>query len=419
MDKKKKLTLPFFLAAAVVVALAATLAVILLPRAKENPKPEEEYNRVHVFHDEVRGVFIPTVYNLAFPSAPDLSADELQSEIDAIVGKCAEVGLNGIYFQVRPSCDALYRSEIFPVSKYLFTDGTLPFDPLEYLVGAAHAKNISVSAWVNPLRISVEAATPGDLPDGSPAKGEYSEYVVSYGGKLYFDPAEPKVRALVSRGVSEIVENYEVDSIIFDDYFYPYKVYEQDETGRNVLAVFDDEDSYKAYATDDSGIEDFRRENVNRLIASVHEAVKEADPKCRFGVAPFGIWQNDNGENGGSLTSGLESYSELYCDTLSWIENKTVDFIAPQIYWDTSSLTASFKVLAAWWNEKVKDSGVDLYFSHAAYRYADGDFEAGEMTKQLDFAKSLENYKGSIFYSFAAFRDDLGKICGELSEYYK
>ena len=181
-----------------------------------------------------------------------------------------------------------------------------------------------------------------------------------------------------------------------------------------MIAVFDDADSFAAYGSGYENIGDFRRANVNLLIKEVYTAIKESDKKCRFGVAPFGIWKNLAGENGGSATRGLESYYDLYCDTLAWCEAGTVDFVAPQIYWECDSSVASFEVLAKWWSEKLEGTDVDLYFSHAAYRYADGDFTPGEMTKQYEFSKALPNYRGSVFYSFAAFRDDLAGICGEI-----
>ncbi len=416
-ENKKTRYLSFILAAAVVL-VAALCVILILSGKKDSKDPDASPARRHVTPDETRGVYVPSVYNLAFPSRADLTASELKSEIDGIVSKAKELGLNTVCLQVRPCCDALYKSEIFPVSEYLSSKGELTLDCLDYLVEKAHAADISVCAWINPLRISVTNAETDDLPASSPARGELADFVVNYGGKLYFDPAHPEVRDLICRGVGEIVSNYEVDSIIFDDYFYPYTVWETDGDGKSVAAVFDDASSFASYGEEGETLEDFRRANVNDLVKEVYETVKKADPGCRFGVAAFGIWQNDDGKNGGSLTSGLESYGELYCDTLAWCKGGYVDFIAPQIYWKTSDLQASFKVLASWWNEKLKDTGVDLLISHAAYRYADESFDPGEMAKQLEYASQLSEYKGSLFYSYAAFRDDSQDICGEIKEFY-
>lgn len=419
MKKSKTSQLPLLLAAAVGVAIVAALLFVLGSKKTDGTEDQTEPPRVHVIHEELRGVYLPTAYNLTFPSKPDLSAEELKGELDSIIAKVKDVGLNTVILQVRPACDALYKSDIFPVSEWLSTDGTLPLDCLDYLVEKAHSEDISVIAWVNPLRVSVDEMTTDGLPDSSPAKGAYRNFVVSYGGKLWLDPAHPEARQLVADGVSEIVKNYAVDGVLFDDYFYPYAVYETDADGNEVAAVFDDAESFAKYGEEGVLLEDFRRANINSLVKGVYDAVKSTDPECRFGVACFGIWQNDDGENGGSMTSGFESYDELYCDALAWIDGGYVDFLAPQIYWETSFLRASFKVLSAWWNERVRDKNVTLYFSHAAYRYEDGDFEPGELTKQLVYASTLDSYRGSAFFSYAALRDDLAGICEELRSYYK
>ena len=425
MKEKKINILPIILAAAAAAALIVALILSLGGKKAEETggdttEPvETAAPRTHVAPSELRGAYVPTVYNLTFPSKADLGAEELKDELDAIVDDSISLGLNTVIFQVRPQCDALYKSDIYPVSTYLSTSGELPLDCLDYLVKTAHEKNVSVMAWVNPYRVSVGKATVDGLQDGSPARGKYADFVVSYAGKLYFDPAHPEVRDLVCDGIAEIVENYEVDAVIFDDYFYPYLEYETDGDGNRVLAVFDDAETFAKYGEEGVPLDDFRRANVNELVRRVHETVRSIDPECRFGVACFGIWRNDDGENGGSFTSGLESYSEIYCDPLAWINAGSVDFLAPQIYWETSSLTASFKVLSTWWNERVRGKDVTLYFSHAAYRYEGDDFAPGELTKQLDFARSLDSYSGSAFYSFAAFRDDLNGIREEIGGYYR
>ena len=419
MKKKKSMAVPLIAASAVALAAIIALALVVVSRRQNeresvnyDPAPKDE--RYHVIPDEALGVYVPTGYNIAFPSRPDLSASELEAECDALVADVGSLGLNTLILQVRPECDAFYDSDIFPVSRWLSTDRALTYDVLDRIVKTAHEKNISVIAWVNPLRVSAGNATLDDLPDSSPVKsGTLSECVVSYGGRLYLDPARPEARDLVCRGVTEIVEKYEVDGILFDDYFYPYSVYETDENGNELLAVFDDAESYAAYGSEYDDVGDFRRNNVNLMISEVYDAIKAVDKRCRFGVAPFGIWKNLSGEDGS--THGLESYFELYCDTLAWCEAKTVDFIAPQIYWSLDSETASFRDLAAWWSKKLSGSGVSLLFSHAAYRYGE-DFAPGEMTRQTELAKGLEGYAGSFYYSYAAFRDNLSGIRDEVTK---
>ena len=162
---------------------------------------------------EVRGVWIASVWNLDYPSRTDLSADELRAELDEILEVCAENGLNTLFFQVRPAADALYESDLFPVSAALSTSGELTFDPLRYLVNTARPRNIRVYAWVTPLRATLTGTDPEALPDGHPAK-EHPEWTVAYAdGKLYFNAGLPEVRQLVADGVREIVTRYDVDGV--------------------------------------------------------------------------------------------------------------------------------------------------------------------------------------------------------------
>lgn len=347
---------------------------------------------------EIRGVWIASVYNIDYPSSNSLTAAGLQAELDAILSTCVKNRLNTIFFQVRPACDALYKSEIFPVSPYISADGTLPFDPLEYLVTKAHSMNIYVHAWVNPLRVTVSGSDLGALPDNSPAKLN-PDWVVPYAdGKLYFNAGLAEVRQLIADGVTEIVENYDVDGVVFDDYFYPYPVY--DDSG--AIAEFDDAEEYEYYGGLFDNIADWRRDNINQIIKLCYNAVHEADPECIFGVAPSGVWQNNNGTNGGSDTRGFEAYHSLYCDALAWIEGGYIDYISPQIYWDFASSGTPYDVVLRWWNAALDGSEVKLYVSHASYKYEDGNWTSpkGQLTEQVEFARSERSYRGSIFYGY-------------------
>lgn len=375
--------------------------------------------------DEHRGVYIATAYNIDYPSKAGLDAETLASELDDIIETVLSVGGNAIYFQVRPNSDAFYASKLFPISSYLTgkTDGELPdgFDPLEYLVKKAHEKNIEVHAWVNPLR-----ATRGSLSNPKtdvealalkhPARLN-SSLVVEYAGELYYDPGLPEVRALVSAGVSEIVNGYDVDGVLFDDYFYPYP--EKGSDGETI--EFDDAETFAAYGGGKT-LDDWRRSNINSMIKSCYEAVKAADPNCRFGVAPFGIWQNNNGENGGSDTLGMEAYSVIFCDALAWAEGGYVDYLAPQIYWSFSQSNAEYDVIADFWNSRLDGTGVDLYISHAAYRYGtDSWSEAGvvdEITAQLRYARRLLTYKGSLMYGYDELKRNVDGVSDELASVY-
>ncbi len=361
---------------------------------------------------EVRGVWIATVFDIDFPSRPDLSPDELMSELDAILDTAGENGLNTVVFQVRPTGDALYDSDLFPVSEWLFTDGVLSFDPLAYLVEEAHQRNIRIDAWVNPLRLSVREGTIDDLPEGSPGR-DHPDWVTAYAdGRLYLNAGIPEVRQLVADGIAEIVKNYNVDGVIFDDYFYPYPVAGED----GMTVPFDDDAAYEAYGNG-LDVPDWRRSNVNELIRLCHDVVKAEDPRLQFGVAPGGIWRNNDGQNGGSDTLyGFESYTYLYCDALEWVRSGTVDYLAPQIYWQFETQYTPYDVVLRWWNAQLDGSGVKLYVSHAAYRYEEGDWAdpTDEMAEQVNFARSELTYTGSLFYGYDEVNRNIRGIADEL-----
>ncbi|MBR6290325.1 MAG: family 10 glycosylhydrolase, partial [Clostridia bacterium] len=221
---------------------------------------------------EVRGVWIASVWNIDYPSSAYLSDDELKAEIDDIIDNCKKLSLNTVFFQVRPACDALYKSDLFPVSQFLSADGKLSFDPLEYILDKAHHNKISVHAWVNPLRVTPGAGKLDSLPKDSPAR-VHPEYTVDYCGRIVLNAGIPEVRDLVSEGVREIVKRYEVDGVVFDDYFYPYP--QNDDSGRPV--PFDDGETFTKYGGGFSDVGDFRRDSVNKLVKACYDAVKETD----------------------------------------------------------------------------------------------------------------------------------------------
>ena len=414
-DKKTLLAVAAVCTAFVLLFGGIITAVALISRRKEPPHEEAAAAVEHM-----RGVWIASVSNIDFPSAPDLTKEQLESELDSIVDTADAAGLNAVFFQVRPSADALFASDIFPVSRYMSTGGTLTLDALEYLCAAAHKKGIAVHAWINPLRV----AAGGDidsLPDNSPAK-KNPAWVVKYAdGKLYFDCGREEVRKLICDGIKEIVENYDVDGVVFDDYFYPYPKYIQASDGTSALAEFDDGDTFAEYGRDFDDIGDWRRDNVNKLVRGAYETVKSADEHCAFGVAPFGIWKNGYGDESGSETRGSQSYYDIYCDTVAWIEGGYVDYVAPQLYWRESESAAPYDALCDWWSSTVeeKGDGIKLIICHAAYRYED-DWEnpAGTMLSQLRYASEKNVYSGSVFYGYEEIRDNLHGIRDELLEFY-
>ncbi len=361
---------------------------------------------------EMRGMWIATTININYPSKQGLTQDALKAEIDAIVNNAHELGINSLFFQVRPSCDALYDSDIFPASKYVSgVQGKTvdDFDSLAYMLEVAGRYNIDVHAWVNPYRVTMYRSDLEELSDDNPAK-VHPEYTVTYAdGKTYFDPGLPEVRELVVNGIKEIAQKYpDISGVHFDDYFYPYP------SGN---AEFDDEATYEKYGAG-MAKDDWRRDNVNLLVKEAYEAVKSVNPECKFGVSVFGVWANKKSDTPveGSETNAFEAYSELYCDALAWAEGGYVDYLIPQNYWSFDTAAAPFDDVARWWNANLDGKNVDLYMGHAAYK--SGDYPESEIYKQIEMCRTLSSYKGSVFYGYQNIEENIGGVADDIKKAY-
>ncbi len=348
-----------------------------------------------VANDYVRGVWVATVDNVDFPSQQNLSEKQLKDEIDQIVKSCKSNKINTVFFQVRPTSDALYKSYVFPWSHVVSgAQGTAPdgnFDPLKYIVSACHSNSIKLHAWINPYRIcKVEKLD--TLHASNPAKTNPEYTVTCSDGYIYFNPALKDVRDLVKHGVEEILRNYDVDGIHFDDYFYPYDVTD-----------YPDSEDYEKYGKEFDNIGDFRRNNVNILVSEVYDLVHKYDSV--FGISPFGIWDNLSQNKYGSKTKGLSSYSDIYADSRFWVKNGLVDYICPQIYWSTSDESAPFETLVKWWDKICSKTDVDLYIGHALYKLDDDykGFESSDQIKaQVDISKNYSSVKGNVFFNYSS-----------------
>ena len=411
MNKRKLIyTAALTFAAVIVGAIGSACS-----RDEQNLNPNTEEHDVPPVSaaEEVRGVWIASVYNINYPSSRELDASALKSEIDEIIDCAVESGLNTVCFQARPSCDALYDSGIFPVSSVISAGRVLPdgFDPLGYIVAKAHSAGIDVIAWINPLRVTASKADDREaafaqLSQESPA-AQHPEYCVFYGGGLWLDPGIPDVRQLVADGVREIVTSYDVDGVIFDDYFYPYP---------SDGDIYDDSASSTEFG---GGKErgDFRRENVNELVRLCGETVKNADADLSFGVSPFGIWRNSSTDPRGSDTAGLQAYDTLYCDALAWIDGGYIDYIAPQLYWSGDNQKASYDILLKWWSDAVKGSNVKLMISHGTYKISEWN-SSDEIARQIAESRMVSSYAGGLHYGYAAIRDDVLGIKEKLAGLY-
>ncbi|MBR5536425.1 MAG: family 10 glycosylhydrolase [Clostridia bacterium] len=352
---------------------------------------------------EMRGVWVSSVYNLDYPSRQDLSGDQLRQEADSIIANAKAWGLNAVFLQVRPSADALYASELVPWSGFLSgAQGQAPrdgFDPLAYFVEQCHAQGLELHAWINPYRITRTAAASREeafaqLCDGHPAR-QLAEHVVFHSdGCLYYDPGKPEVRQHLLAVSREILENYPVDGLHLDDYFYPG-------------SGFADEDTYRLYGGDFADIGDFRRDAVCQLIDALHKLTEEVRPEAVFGVSPAGIWATKYTMAMGADATGSQSYFDHFADSRRWVREGMVDYIMPQIYWELGSSTSDFGALLEWWSHTVDGTDVDLYIGLAAYKSAEAQvgsvwYGIDELQRQLDAVNADEQAAGVVFFRYGS-----------------
>lgn len=373
------------------ILAALLLLAVLIPAAYAAPILADT---------QMRGVWVSSVYNLDYPSTATANAATLMAEADIILDNCARLGFNTVFLQVRPSSDALYASDIFPWSRYLTgaPQGVEPsnhFDPLAYWVSGAHSRGLELHAWINPYRITRDGESEWEALDGENPAKRHPEWVVECGGNYYYDPALEEVRELVVDGAVELVRGYDVDGVHMDDYFYPE-------------ADFDDSGSFARYGAGYLDIADWRRHNVNLLVAALDERLHREDPDIVFGISPSGIWDNAKDNPRGSNTNGHSSYAQNYADSLFWIENGIVDYICPQIYWNIGSEAADFATLLDWWSGAVRGTDVKLYIGLAAYRSAETEdpenvwYGSDELSRQLGLIDSTGRAAGSVMFRYGS-----------------
>ena len=352
------------------------------------------YNRCTLV--EFRGVWIASVYNIDWPKTLDNPEAQKQEFIE-ILDKLQSLNINAIFVQIRPTSDALYKSYINPWSKYLTGEqGKYPgYDPLQFMIEETHKRNMEFHAWLNPYRITTQGTDLNELAPNNPARIK-PEWVLEFNNALFYDPENPEFIEYVAVTVYEIIKKYDVDGIHFDDYFYPYN-----------YPLPEGEDR-------DGEVANNRREAVNNLIRTIYKVIKSTKPSVKFGVSPYGVWKNKSSDLIGSESNSLESYYDLYMDTLTWIDECIVDYIAPQIYWSTDNNDSNYASMVIWWNDVVKDSGVRLYIGQ---NINDLDI-ASEIYKQIEINREYENVSGNILFSASDIVNDTDNVVMQLKEAY-
>lgn len=321
---------------------------------------------------EMRAGWLATVYRIDWPTTAMTSVTPARiaaqkAELIAILDSVQAANMNAVFFQIRPEADALYNSAYEPWSAHLGGDrGTYPgYDPTAFAIEEAHKRGIELHAWLNPYRFETSAKKyAGKHTD---YRAMHPEWILDYatynpdGSKIkdditILDPGNPAVRKLIKNVVGDILSKYDLDGIIFDDYFYAY-------SGTNSTL-----DSYSQglYKPTGKNLGDWRRENVNKMVADVYDTIQAIRPSVIFGVSPFGIWTTSSSvasSRGLTLPVGITGsnmYEQIYCDPVAWLEQGTVDYISPQVYWPTTSTGQDYKKLCPWWSDVAKK--YDKYF---------------------------------------------------------
>lgn len=355
---------------------------------------------------EFRGAWIQAV-NGQFLG---MGEKEMKNYLTNMLDNLKKANVNAIIFQVRVEGDALYRSANEPWSRYLTgVQGKNPgWDPLEFMVAQAHARNMELHAWINPYR----AKTKGTRSLAELHQiNKHPERFIRYDSQLFFNPSLQANRDWICHIVKDIVTRYDVDGLHIDDYFYPYPV---------GGVAFDDDEYFRR---DNRGIADkgdWRRDNVNRLIYQMHKTVRETKPWVKFGVSPFGIYRNVASTPSGSDTKGLQSYDDLYADVLHWVNNGWVDYCIPQVYWEIGHTAADYETLVKWWAENAANR--PLYIGqdvNRTVRAADlKNSSRHQQPAKFDLQRSLPAVQGSCLWDAASAAKNVGQFRRVLEQYY-
>jgi len=369
-------------------------------------KPGVKINRPPRARREFRAAWVATVANIDWPSKPGLSTADQQAEVIAILDTAVALNLNAIIFQVRPQCDAFYNSRLEPWSYYLTgVQGQAPdpyYDPLKFWIDEAHKRGLELHAWFNPYRAHHPKG--GPVTDKSIVKTHPEMVKKLAKGYYWLDPAKKETRDHSLAVVMDVVENYNVDGIHFDDYFYPYPSYEEN-------GDFPDDDSWSEYQAGGGTLSraDWRRDAVNTFIHTLYKKVKAENPWVQFGLSPFGIWQPYFPES----IRGFNQYAILYADAKLWFNEGWIDYFTPQLYWPISQIPQSYPILLGWWtrqNTHHRNLWPGIIPSRAR-----NDGRALEIINKIMVTRGMvPNAPGEVLFSMKALMQNYGDVANML-----
>lgn len=414
------------------IIISILLWAVTLTRAAE-PGTEGAY---------FRGAWIATVANIDWPSRESQGNTlRQQRELIEILDSLHAIGINAVIFQTRPTADALYDSELEPVSSWLTgKQGSwgeqMPWDPLEFIVTEAHQRNMEVHAWLNPYRVNIGNLSMDHLAQNHVMR-MHPEWFWKYGTQWYFEPGLDDTREWICMVVEDIVTRYDIDAIHMDDYFYPYPI------GGQSLP---DRACFEANPRGFVDIRDWRRNNINLAIEQISRTIKQCKPEVEFGISPFGVWRNASRDSilGSATRAGITNYDDLYADILLWMREGWIDYVLPQLYWEIGKPNANYEVLAHWWADRVDElrrnqllstenisdeqmeyaDVVKLYIGMAPYRLG-GEKEpsawrnGNEIVRQMRLNRTIPEISGECFYSTRPLLKNPKHVCDSIRAIYQ
>lgn len=379
----------------------ATAACTNLARSQDRPSPPPVAR-------EFRAAWVATVNNIDWPSRPGLPAAQARAELDGIVARAVELGLNALVFQVRPAGDAFYRSGLEPWSEWLTgAQGRAPdvdWDPLAHMVERCHRHGLQLHAWCNPFRAWHPSAK--SRPAADHVLSRQPGACVRYGSYRWMDPGDERAAEWSLAVLCDIVARYDVDGLHLDDYFYPYP-----ENG----AAFPDDASYGRYRRGGGrlGLGDWRRENIDTFVQRLYRSVHEIKPHVLVGISPFGIARPGVPRG---IEAGVDQYGDLHADVQKWLREGWLDYLAPQLYWPIDQHKQSFSVLLPWWLAQ-NDRQRHVWPGLDAGRILQGKAPSrrDELSQQIDMIRTAAlRSPGHVLYSFRALRSDAREVAGAL-----
>ncbi len=387
-----------------VIAMLSVICISSLTREKP-PKKQNDINNIAALSskatadtpesdEEMRGVWV-SYMELSMENESSKTQKAFEDKFTEIAQKCRESGFNTLIVQVRPFCDALYKSSYFPWSHILTgTQGENPqYDALQIMCDICKENNLKIHAWINPYRVSSNE-TPSKLSDENPYI-KNPEIAIKTDNGIFLDPSNETAQQLICDGVKEIAENYDVDGIQFDDYFYPT---EDESFDKKQYAAY-----IEKYGKENCmSLDNWRMQNVNTLICKVYRTIKSVDSSVEFGISPQGNIDNNDG---------------LYADVKSWCTCKGfADYICPQIYFSLENPALTFEDCLDSWTSLDFDEDVKLYVGLGGYKAGNGEYDEETwllsdsiLADEYDILRNNKSVRGFMLYSYNSLEDDTAK----------